>query len=269
MSWRRRNSAMVDELTPGRRPGVSRPARASSSQVANTARSGALENSPAFPDTPPKPAALSARCTTRARRAWAADRGTPDCFRARPTPPRSPPGCWMGARGGCPRGASRTSSRARRGRGALGARIGDRRPVFERARPRRVRNLAAGCARGAADPGATPRGELIDHRRVPPSPGHSPGLLSRSRLGHTLSTLERGNPTLRARLRTYRVHRYVHLDGSGEGPLHYSADEPGEPYARQHQDPAGAPAGGRPRGECAAGTRSIGEGFESVLTSRL
>src|SRR5439155_14552713 len=79
------------------------------------------------------------------------------------------------------------------------------------------------------------------------TPKHSTRLLARPRLGHALRKLERRNADGAERIRAYRLHRYVDLVRPRQGPLHYSTDQPGESYARQHQDLSGTPARGRPR----------------------
>src|SRR6267143_2795837 len=104
----------------------------------------------------------------------------------------------------------------------------------------------------AADPGAAPRGwptPTVSRARPPVHhpPRHSSWLFTSVRVGYAVRALERRNENGAERIRPYRLHRYVHLVRPRPQPLHYSTDEPREPDPRQHENPSGAPARGRPR----------------------
>ncbi len=56
-----------------------------------------------------------------------------------------------------------------------------------------------------------------------------------------------GNENGTERIRTHRLHRYVHLVRSRPRPLHHPAHQPRKPDPYQHEDPSSTPARGRPR----------------------
>jgi CubicO group peptidase (beta-lactamase class C family) len=138
-------------------------------------------------------------------------------------------------------------------------RLWQRGALLQRARSFALRRDAA-RGRDLGHAHAHPRG---NGRRLHAASGHSAGVFTGAGVGHPVPAVERGNPSVGAGVRAYGVYGHVDVARSAGRSLHHSADEPRQPDAQQHADPAGPAAGGRSGGHGAAAPRNVSRGVDS------